>query len=208
MPEIHSIPSKIPFVWKNAIFFMLIAMAAFSCKDKVKEFDGFTQKELEYLLASDSAKSWLRVVQTEDGDEIVPDDCGMENRLIFIQDKDSLGRPKPLLYAYDPEICDSLDFCLAHPDFCQSDTMMCHQDTLFCESLEKGTLYIGSWYAREPFIENTRADTLVFEINRKTESIWVTDISSQYLTIKYKNRTGENGGEITEYYKYVSPVEN
>ncbi|MCK5209374.1 MAG: hypothetical protein KAQ79_15175, partial [Cyclobacteriaceae bacterium] len=88
----------------------------------MKQFNGFTQKEMEYLLASDDFKVWERISQEENGEEILPDDCGMENYLIFLQG--SVGQPKPLLYAYNPLLCDSLDFCDQHPDFCEADTTL------------------------------------------------------------------------------------
>ena len=182
---------------------LLIFMFSF-CKDKVKEFDGFTQKEMEYLLASDELKVWERNSQEEDGEVIVPGDCDMDNYLIFIQG--NLGQPKPLLYAYNPLICDSLDFCSLHPDFCQADTDLCNADPVFCESLGDGVLYIGSWYAKEPFIKNSRSDTLVFEINSKIESIFVTSISSQYATFQYKNREGNDGEIITESYSFSPSI--
>ncbi|MCK5369006.1 MAG: hypothetical protein KAQ62_10655, partial [Cyclobacteriaceae bacterium] len=157
---------------RNGIFFLLLIFLFSFCKDKVKQFNGFTQKEMEYLLASDDFKVWERISQEENGEEILPDDCGMENYLIFLQG--SVGQPKPLLYAYNPLLCDSLDFCDQHPDFCEADTTLCNAEPDFCESLADGVLYIGSWYAKEPFIKNDRSDTLVFEINNKLESIFVT----------------------------------
>lgn len=189
---------------RNGIFFLLILFIFSLCNDKVKQFDGFIQSELEYLLASEEFKVWERTGKEEDGKEIVPDDCGLDNYLIFLQG--STGEPKPLLYAYNPLICDSLDFCLQHPDFCQADTALCNANTTFCETLEEGMLYIGSWYAKEPFIKNSRSDTLVFEINNSKESIFVTNITSQYATFLYKNRTGDDDGIITEHYKYLSPL--
>lgn len=187
---------------KGILFLLLTFMFSF-CKDKVKEFDGFTQKELEYLLASDELKVWERISQEEDGEVIVPDDCGKDNYLIFLQGNS--GQPKPLLYAYNPQICDSLDFCNLHPDFCRADTALCNADPLFCEAMADGVLYIGSWYAKEPFIENSRSDTLIFEINENIESIFVTNISSENATFLYKNREGNEGGIITEFYSF-SPL--
>lgn len=186
------------------IFFLLVLFIFSSCGDKVKEFDGFVQGELEYLLASDTLKIWERIGQEENGEAVIPDDCDLENYLIFIQDE--LGQPKPLLYSYNPLICDSLDFCLQHPDFCQADTMLCNADPEFCETFSDGILYVGTWYAKEPFIKNSRSDTLVFEINKKKESIFVTSISSQNATFQYKNRVGIDGGVITEFYKIWSPT--
>ncbi len=175
-----------------------------SCEDKVREYGGYTQKEMEYLLASDELKIWERVSKAEDGTAIDPDDCGMDNFLIFLQG--NVGQPKPLLYAYNPLICDSLDFCLQHPDFCQSDTTLCNSNPTFCESLNDGVLYVGSWYAKEPFIINSRSDTLIFEINNKKESIHVTSISSLNASFLYKNRKGSEGSIITEIYKFSPPI--
>ena len=188
----------------SAIIIISVALF-FTCKDNVKEFSGFTQKELEYLLAADDIKVWERVSIKEGGDEIVPDDCGMDNYLIFMQG--SLGAPKPLLYVYNPLICDSTNFCIQHPDFCQSDTTLCNSDPEFCSTLGDGVLYIGTWYAKAPFIQNDRSDTLIFEINKKKESIYVTSITSLYATFQYKQRTGSNGGTITEEYKFIKPGE-
>jgi len=183
---------------KSVFLYILIIFILFSCADEVMEFKGFTQSELEYLLASEVGKVWERISKEEDGQEILPDDCDMENYLIFFTGK--VGDPKPLLYAYNPSICDSLDFCIQYPDFCQADTTLCSENSEFCESLGDGVLFIGSWYAKEPFINNDRSDTLVFDINNKRESIFVTSISSQHATFQYKNRTGSSGGIITEYY--------
>lgn len=184
---------------------ILSAILFLTCDDKVKKFSGFTQKEMEFLLASEDAKVWERISTEENGEEIILDDCGIDNYLIFLQG--STGQPKPLLYAYNPLICDSLEFCLKHPDFCQSDTISCNNDPDFCESLEEGILFIGTWYAKAPFITNERSDTLVFEINEKKESIFVTNISANYATFQYKNRVDSNGGVIMESYRYVQPEE-
>lgn len=189
---------------KNAVIFSLILFALYSCKDKVKEFSGFTQKELEYLIASTNAKVWERVSREEDGEEVFPDDCGMDNFLIFEQG--NVGAPKKLLYAYNPGICDSLDFCNLHPDFCMADIANCAADPAFCDDFQEGILYIGTWYAKAPFIVNSRSDTLIFTINGKSESIHVTDISSEYATFVYKNRQSSTGGTIEETYKYLSPT--
>ncbi|MCG8307716.1 MAG: hypothetical protein MI975_10035 [Cytophagales bacterium] len=190
-------------MFKNSVLFSCLIVLIFSCGDKVQPFNGFTQKEMEFLLASDESKAWLRISKEEDGEIIEPDDCGMDNYLVFVPG--SLGDPKPLLYAYNPLICDSLEFCMQHPDFCQSNATLCESDPDFCELLAEGVLYIGSWYAKAPFIENSRSDTLIFEINNKKESIFVTHITSQYATFQYKQRTGANGGLITENYNYSPP---
>jgi len=189
---------------KSTLLYFYFLILVFSCGDKVKKFDGFTQSALEFLLASDNSKSWLRISQEEDGQEIEPGDCGMDNYLVFLPG--NVGDPKPLLYAYNPLICDSLEFCIQHPDFCQSDTMNCNADPELCDLFADGVLYIGSWYAKEPFIENARSDTLVFNINNKKESIFVTNISSQYATLLYKKRTGASGGIITENYNFTPVV--
>lgn len=184
---------------KKGIYFLGIFCILEACTDKVRKFSGFNQAEIEFLLASDNVKIWERIGQEAGGEEIVPDDCGMDNYLIFVQG--SVGEQKPLLYAYNPSICDSLDFCAQHPDFCQSDTTLCNSDPEFCDSLEDGIFYIGSWYAKAPFVTNSRSDTLVFEINAIKESIFVTSISSEHATFRYKKRTGSNGELITEYYQ-------
>ena len=188
---------------KGSSLLIIFVILIFSCGDKVRPFQGFTQKELEHLLSSDESKAWLRVSKEEDGVVIEPDDCGMDNYLIFVPG--NLGDPKPLLYSYNPVICDSIDFCNLNPEFCQSDTTLCNTDPDFCNLLGQGVLYIGSWYAKAPFINNDRTDTLVFEINKKKESIFVTSITSQFATFQYKQRTGPSGGIITESYSYVSP---
>ncbi len=189
---------------KNILYFIFLLFIFSFCDDKVKQFDGFVQVELEYLLASDEFRVWERIGQEEGGEEIIPTDCGIENYLIFLQG--DLGEPKPLLYAYNPELCDSLDFCIQYPDFCLADTTLCNADTAICNTLGDGFLYIGSWYAKEPFIKNSRSDTLVFEINNNKESVFVTSITSQNATFQYKNREGVDGGVITEFYKLLSPV--
>jgi len=159
---------------------------------------------MEYLLASGDLKTWERISIAEDGIIVDPDDCGMNNFLVFLQG--DIGLPKPLLYAYNPQICDSLDFCIKHPEFCQSDTTLCNAVPEFCQSLSEGVLFIGTWYAKEPFINNARSDTLIFEINSKKESIHVTSISSQNATFLYKNRQGNTGATITEIYKFSPPT--
>ena len=185
-----------------AIFVIILSDA---CEEKVNQFNGFNQTELEYLLTSDDGKAWERVSKEEDGEEIIPGDCDMDNYLIFLPG--STGDPKPLLYAYNPSICDSADFCAEYPDFCQSNADLCRIDSTFCAGLVDGVLYIGSWYAKQPFIDNDRSDTLIFTINEKRESIFVTNISSLFATFEYKNREGSSGGVITEYYTF-NPPEN
>lgn len=189
---------------RNSILFLLGVFLIYSCEDKVKKYNGFTQIELEYLLASDEGKSWERVGKEEDGNQVIPDDCDMDNYLIFVQG--TTGEPKPLLYAYNPSICDSIDFCIQHPDFCESDVDLCAENVDLCASLPDGMLFIGSWYAKKPFFDNDRSDTLVFEINENMESIFVTSISSEYATFQYKGRVGPSGGIITEFYTYTPPI--
>jgi hypothetical protein len=192
---------------KHHFYFLLSFLTLISCKDKVQEFSGFNQKELEFLLASYEGKIWERISREENGEEIVFEDCELDNYLIFLEENvNNAGELKPLLYAYNPNLCDSLDFCSLHPDFCLSDTTLCAENPDFCENLEEGILFIGSWYAKEPFIENSRSDTLVFEINNKAESIQVLDVTANYVTFLYKNRTGTSGGTVIEHYQFLPPT--
>jgi hypothetical protein len=186
---------------KKSFSYLLLLVVAFSCTDKVTKYKGFIQSELEFLLASDEGKVWERISVEEDGQIVPPGDCDMDNLLIF--GPGLVGAEKPLLYGYNPTVCDSLEFCQLRPEFCKADTMMCNADPDFCASLASGILYIGSWYAKEPFIQNSRSDTLIFNINNKTESVFVTSISSQNASFQYKRRTGSNGGLITEYYQFT-----
>ena len=186
---------------KRFFFYSIFLLFLLSCSDKLRKYNGFIQSELEYLLASDPGKAWERVSVEEDGQVIEPSDCDMDNFLIFWQG--NVGEEKPLLYAYNPSVCDSLEFCSIHPDFCQADTMLCASNPDFCELFGDNVLYIGSWYAKKPFIENSRSDTLIFTINNKTESIFVTSVSALNTSLQYKNRTGSGGGLITEYYKFT-----
>ncbi len=190
---------------KNGIIFLFFISIIFSCKEKVQEFSGFTQKEMEYLLASQELKIWQRISREENEEEIMLEGCDLENYLFFVQGQ--VGNPKPLLYAYNPSSCDSLEFCNLHPELCIADTTFCGEDPQFCNSLGDGILYIGSWYAKEPFIENSRADTLVFEINGITESVQVLEISSEYASFLYKNRTGNAGGSVVENYQNIPLTE-
>lgn len=184
-----------------SFFYFILFLLSFACEDKVKEFSGFTQKELEFLLSSDEGKAWERISKEEDGIEIPLENCDLENFLIY--GPGNIGDEKPLLYAYNPSICDSLEFCNLHPDFCQADTMLCNADPEFCDLLSDDILYIGSWYAKAPFIDNDRSDTLIFTINNKKEAIFVVNITSQHAAFQYKNRIGNSGGLITEYYNFT-----
>ncbi len=38
---------------RSTFFYFILFLLVFGCDDKVKEFGGFTQKELEFLLSSD-----------------------------------------------------------------------------------------------------------------------------------------------------------
>ena len=182
--------------------FLITLLFLFACKDKVKKFDGFTQKELEYLLSSSGGKVWERISRFEDGQEMQLEPCEAENYLLLYAG--DVGKPKKLVYAYNPETCDSADFCMLHPDFCAADTAMCQTDPDFCTDLGDGILYIGSWYAKAPFIDNARSDTLVFQINNEDQSIFVEQISSQFVTFRYK-RSSNNQPEIMENYQYLAP---
>jgi len=181
--------------------FVFLLLFMLSCSDKLRKYDGFIQSELEYLLASDVGKVWERVSVEEDGQAVPATECDMDNFLIFWPG--NVGEEKPLLYAYNPGICDSIDFCSLRPDFCKADTMLCNANPDFCDLFEDNVLYIGSWYAKEPFITNSRSDTLIFTINNKSESIHVTSVSSLNTSLQYKSRTGSEGGLITEYYKFT-----
>jgi len=189
----------------RTILFFLVMLGLLSCNDKVKEFSGFTQKEMEFLLASYDGKVWERLSREENGEEVPLEGCELDNFLIFVQGR--VGEPKPLLFAYNSVACDSLDICDLYPDFCLSDTTLCAEDPDFCASLEDGILYIGSWYAKEPFIENTRSDTLIFQINQVQESIHVTQITANLATFLYKNRSSAEGGAVVENYQYLPPQE-
>jgi hypothetical protein len=186
-------------------FLALFFAIAIGCSDEVREFNGFTQKELEFLLTGENGKIWLRTERMENDTEVEFDDCTSDNYLIFVAVANATGKPKPLIYGYNPTICDSLDFCTANPDFCQSNVMNCEQDPDLCELLDDGMLYIGTWYAKAPFVVNDRADTLILEINKKIESVQVTSITSTELEVFYKNRKGSNGETITESYVQFVP---
>jgi hypothetical protein len=188
------------------LLFVLIVIGLFSsCEDKVREYNGFTQSELEYLLSGEEFKAWNLMGIDEGETSIELDECQSDNFLIFLGG--STGDPKPLLYAYNTNICDSLDFCLQHPEFCLSDTTLCGSDPEFCASLEAGVLYIGSWYVKAPFITNNPADTLVLAINDKSETAYIPNVNAENVTIQYRRRTGENGEIITEYYYFPLPID-
>lgn len=95
----------------------ILLLATQSCGDEVREFDGFTQTELEYLLAGEGGKIWLRTGRQVDDVAIEQEGCTSDNYLLFLTADNSIGKPKPLLYGYNPTICDSLDFCTINPDF-------------------------------------------------------------------------------------------
>jgi hypothetical protein len=61
------------------IMFFILTTALYSCKDQVKEFSGFTQKELEYLLASDEGKVWQRLSRQVDGEDVTLTDCELQH---------------------------------------------------------------------------------------------------------------------------------
>jgi len=186
--------------------FLALFLALFvACADKVREFDGFNQKELEYLLTGEAGKIWLRTVRMENDTEVEFDECSTDNYLIFLPVANAIGKPKPLIYGYNPTICDSLDFCISNPDFCISNQFNCAEDPDLCELLDDGMFHIGTWYAKAPFVVNDRADTLVLEINKKFESVQVTSITSTELDVFYKNRKGPSGETITESYQQFVP---
>jgi hypothetical protein len=56
---------------KHLFHFLFLFLTIISCKDKVQEFSGFNQKELEFLLASYEGKIWERISREEDGEEVV-----------------------------------------------------------------------------------------------------------------------------------------
>ena len=54
---------------KSTIIYLAFFLLIFGCEDKVKDFSGFTQKELEFLLASEEGKAWERISKEEGGEE-------------------------------------------------------------------------------------------------------------------------------------------
>ncbi len=146
---------------KKTLLYFLFFGAAFSCNDVVKKYDGFTQREMEFLLASYGGKIWQRVSRTEDGQEITPDDCGLENYMIFTANTQQpvvVGSPKPLFYAYNPVNCDSLAFCASFPEYCLANKAFCEANPDVCNDLQEGILNIGTWFAKAPFIQNSRTN--------------------------------------------------
>ena len=59
---------------RNGLIFLLITISLLSCNDKVKVFSGFTQTEMEFLLASYEGKAWERISREEDGEEVTLED--------------------------------------------------------------------------------------------------------------------------------------
>lgn len=192
---------------QRGLLYFLTFTVLLSCKDVVKEYDGFTQKEMEFLLASYGGKVWQRIARIEDGEEIMPDDCGLDNFMIFIANAQQpviVGSPKTLLYAYNPVVCDSLEFCATYPEYCLAHKSFCEANPADCNNLQEGVLYIGTWFAKAPFIQNTPTDSLIFVINQVRESVFVSEISSEYATLLYGSRKTSTGGAIKEIYKFLS----
>ena len=173
------------------------------CGEKVREFNGFTQKEMEFLLASDDIKAWERISRLEDGEEVEFDPCEFNHFIYFEQG--GVGSPKPLYYSYNTSNCDSVEFCDRRPGFCEAHESFCEENPETCSELPPGFLIVGTWYAKEPFIQNSRSDTLVFDINEQVESIFVTDITANFATFLYKDRSAPDGGDIIENYQYFPP---
>jgi hypothetical protein len=179
---------------------LVCVMGTFSCNDKVRDFAGFTQSEMEYLLAADSGKQWVRIGRTENGESVALEGCDFATRLIFLQD--GVGVPKPLLAAYNPDACDSLSFCNVYPAYCRADSSLCAQNPELCDSIAQNEFFIGSWLAQEPFVENSRADTLLLEIDGVEEAVQVLEISGSFASFLFKEREGSAGAKVVEHYQY------
>ena len=184
---------------------MLLILGSVACGDSVRKFSGFIQMEMEYLLASTEFKDWERISVFEDGQEKEFDDCNTGHKIRFYQG--TVGEEKDLHYFYNPAMCDSIDFCNEYPDFCEAHKNICEEDPDACSELADGELIIGTWYALEPFVENTRSDTLIFNINSSEESIHVTNITSKFATFLYKNREAAGGGTIIENYQSIEETD-
>ncbi|NJN27597.1 MAG: hypothetical protein HC819_17290 [Cyclobacteriaceae bacterium] len=176
---------------------ILVVFLLFACEDKVEEFDGFMQKELEYMLAGQDVKIWERVSESN------ANDCAAGNYLVFVQDSTGkTGTPKPLLFAYDPALCSAQIFCEQYPDYCASNADLCLLYPAFCNQVGEGFLFIGTWYAPLPAVENGSTDMMVFTINKKSEPVRVSAIDPEHLVLEYSRE------KPTEEYQFVAPPNN
>lgn len=170
----------------NKVFIYLSVFSVISllaCEKPVREFNGFTKAELEFLLAGDSAHVWQRVSRSEDGEEIDFSDCRKNNRMIFhAADLDGVQK---LLYAYDTNVCDSAGFCNEFPAYCLSDTIRCHDDPEFCSALSPGTLYIATWEVTGVTADYEITDMVRIIFPGYSNIANVSRISSEYFEWEY-----------------------
>jgi preprotein translocase subunit SecD len=76
------------------------------------------------------------------------------------------------------------------------------QNPELCDSIAQNEFFIGSWLAQEPFVENSRADTLLLEIDGVEEAVQVLEISGSFASFLFKEREGSAGAEVAEHYQY------
>jgi hypothetical protein len=159
-----------------------------NCGEPVREFDGFVKGQIEYLIGGGEGKAWELVSRTIDGSAAGPGTCESGSFWLFVPD----GRsgPNPLLYAYDPAICDSADFCSAFPDFCRYDSAFCAENPQMCAGVPPNILHIGTWAVKDPPILNTPTDTIYLYLWNETRTTHLQEITASRLGMEYVSVSG------------------
>ncbi len=188
---------------KNTVILILLAFLTSVCSDPVREFKGFTVKEMENLLSGYSSedKDWLLTERTINDSPVEIEGCLSENRMVF-----DVGSGVNLLsLKYNPQICDSLDFCTMNPVYCINDTAICNANASLCRenTEEYNYLNIGLWEVMEPEIDNGTTDSLIFMIYRDDIEVFVEKIDSENLILQYDLPTTSDPVKIREVYQYL-----
>ncbi len=170
-------------------FWIFVALALASCGDPVPEYDGFNKNQVEFLLAGTAGKVWQLTSRTVDDQMAEVDPCEEGGLLVFLPD--SRNDNKPLLYAYDPTVCDSLTFCNAFPGYCMSDTSICNQNPALCQGFDGRTLFIGYWEVKKPLITNARTDTVFVHLWEGTRTMHINKMTASLSTFKYERPGSE-----------------
>lgn len=172
-----------------------------SCGEPVNPLDGFTAREMSYLLAGADGKAWILAARSEDGEPVTSSGCGGEEAMLFVP---GTGL-QPLYYGIQPDVCSPALFCDLKPWICTANELNCAGAPETCADIPEGVYWLGSWSVPPGPSADTRLSQFEMVVGEQRLAVTVQYLTASRAGFRYMQNIDGRQTEVVEEYRYTAP---
>jgi hypothetical protein len=184
------------------VLFLCLAIGLLpSCGEPVNPLDGFTAREMNYLLSGAEGKAWTLILRSENGEPVQIAGCGGEEALLFLP-----GTPvQPLYYGIQPDVCSPSLFCDGKPWICSANELNCANEPEACAEFPEGVYWLGSWSVPPGPSADTRLNHFEIILGDQRLDVRVEYLTASRAEFRYVQNLDGRQTEVVEEYLYTAP---